>query len=404
MSHPQPENAPCHGSEQQPRLKIAIMGIRGLPAAHGGFESFAERLSPFLTENGCSVTVYCQEDGQGSITHSMWGSVHRVHIHCGPDTPVASIRFDWQCIRHATEHRPDVVLLLGYNTAIFTARLRAARIPTVINMDGIEYSRAKWGPVAKAWLFLNERMGCWMGNHLVADHPVIAQHLATRVSRQKITTIPYGADVLTPADAAPLASLGLQPKRFVTVIARPEPENSLLEIVQAFSAKSRGLKMVVLGNYQPSESPFHAEVMAAASQEVVFPGAIYDSRVVQALRTHCLLYVHGHQVGGTNPSLLEAMGAGNAVLAHDNPFNRWVVGAGARYFADSAACAAALDDMLSNEAQLEDMRRTNRQRVQQVFDWQSILQAYASLLQAAGQRKFVMQTPKKEATWEHHPT
>jgi glycosyltransferase involved in cell wall biosynthesis len=393
----------AHGSRARP-LHVAIMGIRGVPAAHGGFESFAERLAPFLASQGFTVTVYCQEDGLGPITRSHWGEVHRVHIPSGQDTPVASMRFDWRCISHAASQRPDVALVLGYNTAIFTARLRAAGIPTVINMDGIEYSRRKWSPAARAWLFLNERMGCWLGHHLVADHPVIATHLATRVSRRKITTIPYGGDVLEEADSTPLSALGLRSREFVTVIARPEPENSILEIVQAFSAKRRRIRMVVLGNFQPAECAFHAEVMAAASQEVLFPGAIYDARVVRALRTHCLFYVHGHQVGGTNPSLLEAMGAGNAVLAHDNPFNRWVVGAGARYFEGRAGCETALNEMLSSGTQLDRMRQMNRQRVASVFDWKNVLQAYASLLRAAGRHQFASQTTQKHAHWERHPT
>lgn len=385
-------------------LRIAIMGIRGVPAAHGGFESFAERLAPFLAQQGCEVTVYCQEDGHGPVSKSLWGEVHRVHIPSGEDTPVASMRFDWDCISHAVKSRPDVVLILGYNTAVFAARLRLAGIPTVINMDGIEYSRAKWGALAKAWLYFNERMGCWLGNDLVADHPVIAAHLATRVSARKITTIPYGAEVLPVADAAPLAHLNLRPQGFATLIARAEPENSILEIVQAFSAKRRGIKLVVLGNYQPNQVPFHAQVMAAASDEVLFPGAIYDAAVVQALRTHGLFYVHGHQVGGTNPSLLEAMGAGNAVLAHDNPFNRWVAATGALYFRDHTSCVAAMDQLLSQPATLEQMGMDNRQRVGQVFVWRQVLTAYSDLLSAVACQTKAPQWLKDHSIWKHHRT
>ena len=109
-------------------MHVAILGIRGVPAAHGGFESFAERLAPFLVQAGWKVTVYCQEDGQGPVTRSRWGEVHRVHIPSGEDTPVASMRFDRACLQHVAQHRPDVVLLLGYNTAAFTWRLRLAGV------------------------------------------------------------------------------------------------------------------------------------------------------------------------------------------------------------------------------------------------------------------------------------
>ena len=364
------------------RPHLAIMGIRGVPAAHGGFESFAERLAPFLAAAGWRVTVYCQEDGDGAIYDSMWGEVHRVHIPSGEDTPMASIRFDWDCISHAKKHRPDVTLILGYNTAVFAARLRLAGIPTVFNMDGLEWSRAKWGPLAKAWLYFNERMGCLLGQHLIADHPVIGEHLATRVSASKITVIPYGGAEVAGADAELLRPLRLVPGKFVTVIARAEPENSVLEIVRAFSARRRDMTLVVLGKYQATHSEFHRRVLAAASEEVIFPGAIYDEALVTALRVFSHFYVHGHQVGGTNPSLLEAMACGNAVLAHDNAFNRWVAGEGALYFRDRVTCLVIMDRLLAGDPELEKMRAHNRERVRTVFDWRKVLEAYAQILQA----------------------
>jgi hypothetical protein len=147
------------------------------------------------------------------------------------------------------------------------------------------------------------------------------QHLATRVAASKITMIPYGADRIDNADSGVLAQYGLQPGGYAMVVARPEPENSTLEIIAAFSRKPRGMKLVVLGRYDP-EVPYYNQVQDVASGEVMFPGAIYDKAAVSALRFHSSLYAHGHQVGGTNPSLVEAMGAGSAVLAHGNHFNR----------------------------------------------------------------------------------
>jgi glycosyltransferase involved in cell wall biosynthesis len=358
------------------------MGIRGVPAAHGGFESFAECLIPFLTNAGWRVTVYCQEEGHGDIQESLWRGAQRIHIPSGADTPLNSIRFDWRSISHAKSLRPDITLILGYNTAAFALRLRLAGLRVVFNMDGIEWSRAKWGAAAKAWLYLNERLACGLGHHLIADHPAIAEHLFSRVPATRITTIPYGSEPVEHADARLLRPLNLRPGHFISLIARPEPENSILEIVQAFSAKHRNIKLVVLGNYRPRENEFHRQVMAAASGEVVFLGAIYDKALTNALRVFSRFYIHGHRVGGTNPSLLEAMGCGNAVLAHDNSFNRWVAGAGALYFEDRTSCALALDKLLENQGLVESMQACNRERVRKVFDWQLVLRAYATLLQA----------------------
>jgi hypothetical protein len=158
--------------------------------------------------------------------------------------------------------------------------------------------------------------------------------------------IPYGADRIGNADSGVLAQYGLQPGGYAMVVARPEPENSTLEIIAAFSRKPRGMKLVVLGRYDP-EVPYYNQVQDVASGEVMFPGAIYDKAAVSALRFHSSLYAHGHQVGGTNPSLVEAMGAVSAVLAHAPPLPSplpqgarvgWVAGTGARYFEGEQQC------------------------------------------------------------------
>ena len=363
---------------------LVIMGIRGIPAAHGGFETFAARLAPWLVERGWKVTVYCEEPEPTAPRESTWKGVRRVHIGYGPDSAINSIRFDWACIRHALgeKARPPLVLTLGYNTALFGLRLRAAGITHVINMDGIEWARTKWGPFARAWLYLNDWGGCLGASHLVADHPEIARHLESRVMPSRISTIPYGTDLVDGADPAPLAALGLEPGGFLTLIARPEPENSVLEIVRAFSARRRGCKLVVLGRYRPEICPYHAAVMAAAGDEVVFTGAIYDAQALAALRQHGRVYLHGHRVGGTNPSLLEAMGAGNAVIAHDNRFNRWVAREGALYFSDTEGCIAALDRALADPGLCEQMGLANRNAAALRFDWSLVLSQYEMTMTA----------------------
>ena len=357
---------------------LRILGTRGVPAAHGGFETFAEYLSLHLVAQGWRVVVYCQEDGTGPVFEDTWQGVERVRIPVAQEGPKGTIVFDWQATAHAARNQ-DLCLTLGYNTAVFCALLRIKGIPNVINMDGIEWSRMKWGPVAKTWFWLNDWAGCWLGNHLVADHPQIKVHLTSRVRANKITTIPYGADAVTNAPTAPVEALGLLPGQYMSVIARPEPENSLLEIVKGFSAKPRGMQLVVLGNYSDANA-YHRAVKDAASDEVKFVGAIYDKTVVQALRFHSAAYVHGHQVGGTNPSLVEALGAGNAVIAHDNRFNRWVVGEGAVYFSGADGFAACMDEVLSSPDRLVQLKRAGLTRFIQEFTWPHVLKQYEALL------------------------
>lgn len=357
---------------------LRILGIRGLPAAHGGFETFAEHFALFLVDRGWKVIVYCQETGNGPITHDTWKGVDLVRIPVGNDGSLASVVFDWRATRHAAQSK-DLCLTLGYNTAVFCARLRLKGITNVINMDGIEWSRAKWGKLAKTWFWMNDWAGCWLGNHLIADHPEIKRHLTTRAPHDKITTIAYGADPVTSASTAPVEKLGLVPGQYLTLIARPEPENSILEVVKGFSKQRRGIQLAVLGNYDAG-NPYHQEVKRAASDEVKFLGAIYEKETVQALRFHCMAYVHGHQVGGTNPSLVEALGAGNAVLAHENPFNRWVASEGAVYFSGARQFDEVLTGLLAQPDKLHQMRQHSRARFEQQFTWDKILNEYEALM------------------------
>jgi glycosyltransferase involved in cell wall biosynthesis len=288
-------------------------------------------------------------------------------------------KFDLVSIRHAARCR-DLCLTFGYNTAIFNLIQRFKGIPNVINMDGIEWSRSRWGLFRQAILYTNERIACLVGDHLIADHPEIEKFLLTRAPASKLTTITYGADPMTDRPATTPIAHGLEPGRYLTLICRPIPENSILELVRGFSRRERGYKLALLGDYEPQEDSYHREVMRAASGEVVFLGAIYDRSKVEELRYHSAAYLHGHTVGGTNPSLVEAMAAENPVVAHDNPYNRWVAQDAAVYFSTEGDVSDRLDELLASPVQLERMRQASRERYELEFTWEHVAGQYEELL------------------------
>ena len=366
------------------RPKVAILGTRGIPALHGGFETFAERLALHLGALGWDVEVYCQGVAPAA-PHPGFERIGLVHIAVPFGGSLGSVLFDLAAMLRAVRTPDRLLLVLGYNTALFgiLARLRGA--VQIINMDGIEWRRAKWPLPVRAWFWCNERLACWLGDGLIADNPHIADHLATRADRSKISMIPYGADPVAGAGSDHLSRWALRPGGYALVIARPEPENSILEIVRAYSARARPCPLVVVGlRADGGSSRYRRDVLASAGPQVQFIGPVYDADTIGALRYHARLYLHGHQVGGTNPSLVEAMGAGCVILAHDNRFNRWVGGGALRYF----AAEAELDLMLA--AQLDDgnelcaaMRKATRERHAAVFRWSGILDQYTRLLQQA---------------------
>ncbi|RDH81208.1 MAG: glycosyl transferase [endosymbiont of Galathealinum brachiosum] len=359
--------------------QVVVLGIRGVPAEHGGFETFAEYLCRYLIARDWNILVYCQEKGGGGIYQSEWEGVTRIHIPVDIAGPLGTIIFDWKSVIHSLRQN-GVFLTLGYNTAIFNALHRLKGKINIINMDGIEWKRQKWGVVSKAWFWLNERFGCWFGNHLVADHPCIEDHLAVRVSREKITMIAYGGCKITEANESALSEYGLEKNGYAILIARPEPENSILEVVTAFSAIKRSFKLVVLGSYQLEGNAYHRAVVDAASDEVLFVGAIYDSEIISALRFFARVYVHGHQVGGTNPSLVEALGAGGAVIAHDNPFNQWVAKDAAVYFDGISSLEKLFDQFLIDDELVSPLKAAARRNFEANFQWDDILKQYEALL------------------------
>lgn len=358
---------------------LIILGIRGVPAAHGGFESFAEKLAPWMVQNGWKVTVYCQGSDTGKRYEDMWEGCRRIHIPVSREGAVGTIEFDVKSTLDAVKQK-GLLLTLGYNTGFLSVYARLRGRFNLINMDGIEWRRDKYTRPQQIYLWLNERMAAASGNVLIADHPEIARHHAEHAKPAKIQMIPYGSDRVERADEALLAVHGLERDKFFTVIARPEPENSLLEIVRAFSRKPRGVKLMVLGKYS-QDHPYQASVLNAASDEVVFPGGIYEKPMLHALRLYSLAYVHGHTVGGTNPSLVEALGAGNAVIAHANPFNRWVAGDAGRYFADEDGCEAAMEALIAAPDVAAQMRAAARARWQEAFTWERILGDYQALIE-----------------------
>lgn len=349
-----------------------------MPAAHGGFETFAERFALHMVEQGWRVTVYCQADtGPKNAVEDTWRGIRRITFAADAGA-MGTMKFDWRCVRHAMAER-GVALVLGYNTAVFSALLRLTGHPVLTNMDGIEWKRAKWPWHGRIWLYLNEWIGALTSTKLIADHPEIARHLARRRSPRDIAMIPYGADPVVEAPETPVRALGVQPGRYLISIGRIEPENNILPMIRGFAARPRDLKFLCLGKLDPERNAYHAEVMKAGQGRVIFPGAIYDPPVVRALRFHAAAYCHGHSVGGTNPSLVEALGAGSPVIGHDNPYNRWVAGAAQFYFSDDFGFTSVLDRIEADPEGLVIAGSAARRRFEEALVWGPVLNAYEDL-------------------------
>lgn len=363
--------------------RLMVLGTRGIPANHGGFETFAERLALHLVDRGWEVVVYCQVDlKQGrKVSLGNWNGVDLVKIPVGSNGAWGTIWFDILATLHSLKYR-GLYLVLGYNTAFLSIIYRLLGRYNLINMDGVEWKRKKWGKAAKAWFYINEQCAKLFGNHLIADHPEIKRHIGSGEISNKVTMIPYGADSKGQINEEYLKDYGLLPFGYSLLIARAEPENSILEIVRAFNKACKGgHKLVILGDYCPELNHYHKEVVRSAGPDIAFLGAIYDRDRVFTLRKYCQIYFHGHTVGGTNPTLVEAMGAGCAIIAHNNVYNKWVAGEGAQYFSGEHECVKVISGLLADDKELLKLRKLSFERYEQNFTWPKVLEQYELLLE-----------------------
>lgn len=376
--------------------KLLITGCRGIPAGNGGFETFAEKLALYLVSKDWDVTVYCQKEKKQAAdvkTEEMWKGVRLVHFPVRGKGAFATVLFDFLCMGDAVK-REGLLLTLGYNTAIFNLVMRFLKRRSVINLGGIEWRRSKWGKLAQIWLYLNEKIAVYAADRIIADHPEIENHILARgADKNRVSMIAYGADALDGCDENLIKQYGLRPHGYALVIARPEPENQILEIVQAYTHQTRNMPLVILGNYTEDKAYHRDVIRACKNTEVMLLGGIYHRPTVDALRFYAGVYIHGHTVGGTNPSLVEALGSGNFILAHNNRFNRWVAGEAALYFRDKFD----LDNHLitpidSSNPLIEDLKALARIRHQEAFMWNDILSSYEEMLRPLAQETVALQT------------
>jgi glycosyltransferase involved in cell wall biosynthesis len=251
-----------------------------------------------------------------------------------------------------------------------------------INPDGLEWARTKWNWAAKYYFRLMEWTSLHMADRIIADAEAIAASLAARHGPlSSCTVIPYGCDVVeTPPALHLLSEWNLSPRDYYLIVCRLESENHVLEILQAFQQTSSDKQLIIVGNHR-AKTRYIEQLLAVRDPRIRFIGTVYDSCRLTALRYHAFAYLHGHSVGGTNPSLLEAMGCGSLIFAHDNLFNRETLGPCDCYFANPIALSLSIDRAEQADAELEPLREAARTRARSQYQWSSIVSRYEKLLE-----------------------
>jgi glycosyltransferase involved in cell wall biosynthesis len=358
-------------------LRIALIGTRGIPAAYGGFETAVEEVGRRLVERGHRVLVYGRDAGTAGDVHL---GMRRVTLPAVRQKALETLSHTALSTVHAvTKARPDAAFVFNAANSPFLPLLRARRIPVALHMDGLEWRRSKWGPRGKAYYRAAESFGVRQADAIIADAPGIADYYDHQFGVAS-ELIRYGAPLLDDAPSDGIRELGLEPGGYHLVVARFEPENHVREIVEGYAMSQATKPLVVVGS-APYAAEYTAAIdrIAAADPRIRLLGAVYDQDLLDALYHHASTYLHGHSVGGTNPSLLRAMGAGTAVIAFDVVFNREVLDEQGWYFRTSADVAAAVDAAESDAGAVAAASAAVRRRAADAFSWDDVAATYEDL-------------------------
>jgi glycosyltransferase involved in cell wall biosynthesis len=366
-------------------LKIGILGTRGIPNRYGGFEQCAEKLALGLAQKGHSVWVYNAHNHE--YQGQKWNGVHIIHCN-DPEYKLGTagqFLYDFNCFRDARKRDFDILLQLGYTSSSIWYKIWPGQPRNIVNMDGLEWKRSKYNKYTQKFLKYAEKWAAINADLLIADSIGIRQHLQETYERASLF-IPYGAEIFTAQQAGVLKSYRLQPLEYDMVMARMEPENNIEMIIKGFIASGTNRQLIIVGKTENKYGTL-LENKYGASDKIKFLGGIYDQAVLNNLRYFSFLYFHGHSVGGTNPSLLEAMGTSALIAANDNIFNRSILGGDAFYFPDENGVSQIINDVTDRNTHNGKLQN-NRDKIGNLYNWDHITDEYEkAFLQSLAQEK-----------------
>jgi hypothetical protein len=360
-------------------MDIGIIGTRGIPNQYGGFEQFAEFVAPALVERGHQVTVY--NSSLHPFHEPTWKNVQRITKY-DPENKLGSFGqfiYDLNCILDSRKRNFDIILQLGYTSSSIWSKWFPKNSLIVTNMDGLEWMRSKYSRPTQQFLKRAERWAVEYSDQLIADSKGIQAYLFEKYGKES-EFIAYGANLFTQPDPQALKNYGLTAYAYNLLIARMEPENNIETILIGHHALFKSEKLVLIGNYNNAFGKYLKNKYE--NQKTIFLGPVYDFELLNNLRHFSHYYFHGHSVGGTNPSLLEAMASQALIVAHDNIFNKSVLGEDALYFSSPADITTILENHRVKTV-YESFLLHNNDKIINLYSWTRITDQLENCLLAA---------------------
>lgn len=359
------------------KMKIAILGTRGIPNHYGGFEQFAEFFSVYLVEKGHEVYVYNSHNHP--FQEKTFRGVNILHKH-DPEFRMGTFGqfvYDYNCILDSRQQKFDIILQLGYTSNSIWFFLLPKRPIIITNMDGLEWKRSKYKRPVRQFLKFAERLAALSSDYLVADSLGIQKFLKTRYKKES-TYIAYGAHPFNTPDEKFLNEYNVEKENYNMIMARFEPENNLDMVLEGVVLCNEKTTILVVGNHNTKYGAY-LKNKYGSHKNIRFIGGIYNLEHLNNLRYFSNIYFHGHSVGGTNPSLLEAMASQALIAAHNNDFNRGVLKENAFYFSNPSEVKKLLTEIKKSD-NLQQIQN-NYDAIVKEFNWEKINGKYLQLFE-----------------------
>lgn len=361
-------------------MKIAIIGERGIPARYSGFSTLIEQLATRLVNDfGHEVTVYCRKHYFESHPPTFKG-VRCVYLPAPGGKSFESIIHSNLSIVHAVFSSYDLAFVLDPGNGPFVLPLKLRGLPIVMHTDGMGWKRQKWSRLQRRYYKWSERVTAALSHWLVTDSEAMRRYYLDEYGADS-TFIPYAGAIGTGTDPSVLEEHGLEKDGYYLVVARVEPENNLHVSIREYRAAGLSRPLVVVGAAR-YDTPYGRRIASESDDKVRCIGSVYEPNKLNALFANAYAYLHGHEVGGTNPSLLNAMHMGAAPIAIDVIFHREVMGEHGLYFSPAEGdLARILERVDEDEACIEQLRATALHRSQTLYRWDAVADAYAALFE-----------------------
>lgn len=360
-------------------MKIAILGTRGVPNYYGGFEQFADFFSVYLAKKGHEVYVYNSHNHP--YQEKTYKGVHILH-QFDPEYKVGTAGqfiYDLNCILDSRKRNFDIILQLGYTSSSVWYWLLPKNPMIITNMDGLEWKRTKYSKPVQNLLKWAEKLAVKSSDFLISDSIGIQNYLKKKYDVES-TYIPYGATVFNSPEEKILSEYDVEKYNFNMILARLEPENNIETILDGVAKSGDEMPILVIGNHKTKFGEYLKNKFASYTN-IRFLGAVYNMNHLDNLRYFSNLYFHGHSVGGTNPSLLEAMASQAFIIANKNEFNSTILKENALYFSSSDE----VKNLVLNTKKSDNLRlvQNNFQAIAEEYNWDTINEAYLQLFEAS---------------------